>query len=807
MRARHRVFVLLGFLLFLAIASLVTFDWHALEEARERAFDDTAKNIETFFALSLDQITTSLCNFSLFVANDEQVQQAFLKGKRAVESEGGGKGGKQAAAARQELLDLLQEPWAPLKERSKYRQLHFHLSPGATSFLRVHKPDKFGDDLRDVRHTIVDANTDKQGVCGFETGRVVSGIRGVEPVFANDPDTGERIHVGAVETGISFQSLLDRMAEQRDLHIAVMLNMVHLKGIVWDELLGDMLAESPPVGIFYPDATTDSAMTNVISADLLQTLWNGLNGDKPSRQIVMRDQCPWLVTAFPVRDYAGKKDPARANIGMVVAWKKECTAFLAHRRAVKRLILLGLLVWGVTLGFLYIGLILERDFIETMGTTYKAGGVLRGILSFAAGALLLAGISTLQKMTLGIPVVWHGYAAPFFFGGIAGWGVSSLVAALARRTIAFQNELNERKRIQESIQRQDALLQAVSRASHVLLSEENVDVAVPGALELVGRVTRQDRVYLFECHQDPDTGENLMSQRYEWVRDGVSVQMDNPELQNLSFDTLFPRWHALLSKGEVVEGCVAEFPEGERSVLEPQDIVSLLVVPVFVDTKFWGFVGFDNCHSNYQWGEGERAILITLASSLGAAVTRHRAGEELRLKREQFELAVEGSNDGIWDWNLRNNDLYLSPRWKEQLGYKDEELKNHFSSFESLIYEEDKARLMTYVENYLKGGATKYQIEFRMKHKDGSLRWIQARGMAVHNKEGLPVRMAGSHTDITESRKAEEEKRKSYEESQRLNRLMLGREDRVLELKREVNQLLIELGRQEKYGTSSPERK
>ncbi|MDX9723058.1 MAG: PAS domain S-box protein, partial [Myxococcota bacterium] len=134
-----------------------------------------------------------------------------------------------------------------------------------------------------------------------------------------------------------------------------------------------------------------------------------------------------------------------------------------------------------------------------------------------------------------------------------------------------------------------------------------------------------------------------------------------------------------------------------------------------------------------------------------------RALRELERSREQFELAVRGSNDGIWDWDLRNNSLYLSPKWKEQLGYQDDEIENTFENFAERLHPDDLTRVMNRLNTYLRGESQHYEVDFRLQHKDGAFRWILARGEAVRDDAGLPVRMAGSHTDITERKHAENE--------------------------------------------------
>ena len=137
---------------------------------------------------------------------------------------------------------------------------------------------------------------------------------------------------------------------------------------------------------------------------------------------------------------------------------------------------------------------------------------------------------------------------------------------------------------------------------------------------------------------------------------------------------------------------------------------------------------------------------------------------------ERFALAVRGTNDGIWDWDIRTNKVFFSPRWKDMIGYDDEELPNAFGTFESRLHPEDHDRVMQAVKDYLYGPLDRYVVEFRFQHKDGSWRWILARGRALRDAEGKPYRMAGSHTDITEQKLAEEQLRHARLAAEAANR-------------------------------------
>jgi len=124
----------------------------------------------------------------------------------------------------------------------------------------------------------------------------------------------------------------------------------------------------------------------------------------------------------------------------------------------------------------------------------------------------------------------------------------------------------------------------------------------------------------------------------------------------------------------------------------------------------------------------------------------------------RLQYALQGSSDGLWDWNMVTNELYLSPRWMEMLGYKENELDYNLETFEKLLHPEYKEAVFTMVQDYVAGKRDNYAIEFEMRHKDGSLVYILSRGKLVTNEDGTrlePMRMVGTHVDITERKKNE----------------------------------------------------
>jgi PAS domain S-box-containing protein len=143
---------------------------------------------------------------------------------------------------------------------------------------------------------------------------------------------------------------------------------------------------------------------------------------------------------------------------------------------------------------------------------------------------------------------------------------------------------------------------------------------------------------------------------------------------------------------------------------------------------------------------------------------RKRAELTVRQSQERLALVIEGSSDGIWDWDLATNQVYFSSRWKRMLGYAEDELAPHFSSWEGLLHPDDRERALARLKTYFEGQTPTYELEHRLRHKDGSYRWILSRGVAQRDAAGKPVRMAGSHVDLTARKETEERLRRAYAE-------------------------------------------
>ncbi|WP_415397948.1 PAS domain S-box protein [Sulfurimonas sp. CS5] len=153
----------------------------------------------------------------------------------------------------------------------------------------------------------------------------------------------------------------------------------------------------------------------------------------------------------------------------------------------------------------------------------------------------------------------------------------------------------------------------------------------------------------------------------------------------------------------------------------------------------------------------ERALLKEVAGDIAFALYNLENEKSLIKKEERYRRVIEATNDGLWDWNLVTSDVYYSPRWKSMLGYSDDELENSLEAWNKLVHPDDIKQVMIDIESSRENKTKQYKNIHRLKHKDGHWVWIESRGKTIYDEKSKPVRMIGSHIDISEQIKLQQE--------------------------------------------------
>ncbi len=154
-----------------------------------------------------------------------------------------------------------------------------------------------------------------------------------------------------------------------------------------------------------------------------------------------------------------------------------------------------------------------------------------------------------------------------------------------------------------------------------------------------------------------------------------------------------------------------------------------------------------------ETGSGQRFV-----GGMAVEITERMTAEEaLRASEERYALAAQSVNDGLWDWDLKTNEVYFSQRWKAMLGCEDADIGNTPFEWFRRVHPDDLAQVQSALQEHLEGRTATFESEHRMRHKDRGYRWVLSRGLAVRNGEGRPYRMVGAQSDTTQRKLAEEQ--------------------------------------------------
>ncbi len=177
-----------------------------------------------------------------------------------------------------------------------------------------------------------------------------------------------------------------------------------------------------------------------------------------------------------------------------------------------------------------------------------------------------------------------------------------------------------------------------------------------------------------------------------------------------------------------------------------------------------------------------RAMVVTLRDRTGEQAAESALHEAAR----NLELAVEASNTGLWIWDLQSNRVSFNAQWKAQLGHGEEDLPDRYQSWEERLHPDDRDPVLERIGRAIADPAYRYEVEFRMRHRNGTWRWIYARGTVERDASGAPLVIRGSHVDITAHKEMEEALRVREEAASQLIEeapdgvLLLGPEGRIL---------------------------
>lgn len=298
------------------------------------------------------------------------------------------------------------------------------------------------------------------------------------------------------------------------------------------------------------------------------------------------------------------------------------------------------------------------------------------------------------------------------------------------------------------------LLNSISKANSVLLSEGNIDKAINEVIAVLGTATQVDRVYVFT---NKKVGSELrLYYTHEWCKEGIEPQFGNPDLSDISYD-FFPYMYETLSQDKFMYGLVEVSPNQIfREIMESQGILTYLFTPIFCDGDYWGWIGYDNCTTRDQWEPEVVQALYTVARNIGIRLSREKAEAAQNRLLERFELTIKASQQGMWEWDMVNNKLNYSAGFMSMIGYSHYEFEHTYENWRERVHPDDLEIIEKGLADFFNSDAQNYKNEQRLRHKAGHYVWINGFGIVKRDENGKPTYFVGTHVDVTTLKKQQE---------------------------------------------------
>ena len=321
---------------------------------------------------------------------------------------------------------------------------------------------------------------------------------------------------------------------------------------------------------------------------------------------------------------------------------------------------------------------------------------------------------------------------------------------IASQLATMSWDILERRRAELAVLQQERALAGLSRAVVSLLNmtETNSSETIHAALGHLGNGIGGDRVYIFRNDDSAPAGTVRTSMEHEWVARGVSREIDNPDMIGLDLSGLFPDMCRVLLRGEAYRRTLRESDGAERRIYEAQSIQSVILVPIHLHGRFWGFLGVDAVREERRWSDDDISVLRVASESFGIALERRAAVAMLHENEQILKLALEASGDGIWIYSVPTGEMFFSDEALRLIGHSAQSAPTSFDEWLALVHPDDREAAVEAMERHLRGNEPVFVNEHRFLVADGTYRWMLHRGKVLRWDGGEPYQVYGTYSDI-----------------------------------------------------------
>ncbi len=233
--------------------------------------------------------------------------------------------------------------------------------------------------------------------------------------------------------------------------------------------------------------------------------------------------------------------------------------------------------------------------------------------------------------------LWNNYVEEFEIS-------NSFIKSIDNKKYLYSvfKDITSQKENEKLIQKKDKLLQGIAEATKALISSKKQEEGLNHVLGILGLAADVDRVYIFQHQVNKDTDEMYFSLIYEWVAERTEAQIRNPEFQKISYSRFSNlKFYEKFSNGNTLKFVIKDLPKSYQEAFIDKNIKSIILVPIMIDSVYWGFIGFDDMEEDHVWSDNEESTLITMASTIGAVIRRNIFRDILLRNNDELDKAVK----------------------------------------------------------------------------------------------------------------------------------------------------------------------
>ncbi|MFV8337349.1 PAS domain S-box protein [Flavobacterium sp. RSP29] len=305
------------------------------------------------------------------------------------------------------------------------------------------------------------------------------------------------------------------------------------------------------------------------------------------------------------------------------------------------------------------------------------------------------------------------------------------------------------------------ILLSISKANNHLLKQQSVEDALSFCIREIGLGQDIDRCYIYK--NEIDNGVLKFHYNYEWCNKGIKPNLDNVNINGITYDAL-PELYEALANDESLQGLVKDSNnELFKQIMRMQGTQSYLFTPIFSHDVFWGWIGYDDCKDERKWRDEDVYALHTIAKNIGLRLNQDSIVSKLEITLEKINFYMEGSNQAMWEFDIETDQAVYSYNWVGMLGYMNDEIIQEDEFWKKIIHPDDLDQLLIDTAYLISNSLDSHIGATRMIHKSGKVIWVKYDILLKKNKEGKPLKLIGTYSDVSELKEKESQLKLSEE--------------------------------------------